>query len=194
MPRHQLLLCGLGVIAVALAGARYLRQDGASRAAGPAQAARAPVRIDSARSGRVFVHVTGAVRRPGVYRLPGWARLDLAVRRAGGAARGADLEGVNLAAKVADGQQVVVPRSVGGGAGAMVAGEAGATGSAQGPISLNTATPEQLDQLDGVGPVTAQKILEWRKQHGGFSSVDDLKQIGGIGPKRFESLKAKVGM
>jgi competence protein ComEA len=193
LPRHQVLLCGLGIVAVALAGARYLKQE-EGQGGGSTAAARPPVKIAPAGSGQVFVHVAGAVRRPGVYRLPGWARLDVAVRRAGGPARGADLEGVNLAAKLADGQQVVVPRKGPGGAGAMVAGAVGEGGTAQGPISLNTATPEQLDQLDGVGPVTAQKILEWRKQHGGFSSVDDLKQIGGIGPKRFESLKAKVGM
>jgi competence protein ComEA len=62
------------------------------------------------------------------------------------------------------------------------------------PISLNTATVEQLDQLEGIGPTTAQKILDWRKQHGGFRSVDDLRQISGIGPKRFDSLKDKVRM
>jgi competence protein ComEA len=67
-------------------------------------------------------------------------------------------------------------------------------GAAAGPISLNTATVEQLDQLDGIGPTTAQKILDWRKEHGGFGSVDDLRQISGIGPKRFEALKEKVRM
>src|SRR5436190_17005313 len=190
IPRQQLFLYAAAIVAVALVGARYLKQEG-----GHAQArAPGPIKVERSSGGFAFVHVAGAVRHPGVYRLPGWARLDLAVRRAGGAARGADLEGVNLAAKLADVQQVVVPRKGPGGAGAMVAGAMGEGGTAQGPISLNTATPEQLDQLDGVGPVTAQKILDWRKQHGGFSSVDDLKQIGGIGPKRFESLKAKVGM
>jgi competence protein ComEA len=67
-------------------------------------------------------------------------------------------------------------------------------GSGDAPISLNTATAEQLDELEGVGPATAQKILDWRKQHGGFKSVDDLRQISGIGPKRFEALKDKVRM
>jgi competence protein ComEA len=90
---------------------------------------------------------------------------------------------------------VVVPRRGAAGTGAGVAtGTAGAGGLAQAPVSLNTATPEQLDQLDGVGPATAQKILEWRKQHGGFRSVDDLKQISGIGPKKFASLKEQVRM
>ena len=135
------------------------------------------------------------MRRPGVYRVPSWARLDAAIRRAGGATARADLQGVNLAAKVADGQQVIVPRRVpGGGAAAAARAAATAPGAAAVPISLNTATVEQLDQLEGIGPTTAQKILDWRKEHGGFRSVDDLKQISGIGPKRFESLKDKVRM
>lgn len=192
VPRQQLVLCGLAIVAVGLIGARYLKEDGGSGA----QARPAPaVKLDRAGGGRAFVHVTGAVRRPGVYRLPSWARLDRAVKRAGGATAAADLEGVNLAAKLTDGQQVVVPRRGGAGASA-VAGSAGATpaGAPAAPISLNTATPEQLDQLDGVGPATAQKILDWRKEHGGFRSVEDLKQISGIGPKRFDALKDKVRM
>jgi competence protein ComEA len=133
-----------------------------------------------------YVHVTGAVERPGVYRISPSARLDAAVRRAGGPTRGADLQGVNLAAKVSDGQQVVVPRR-------SVSSTSTTTGTDNGgPVSLNSATPEQLDELDGVGPATAAKILEWRKQHGGFGSIDDLKQIGGIGPKRFEALRDHV--
>jgi competence protein ComEA len=192
VPRQHLVLCALAVVAVALIGARYLKEQGG----GPASVrAPAPVRIRDSGGGQAFVHVTGAVRHPGVYRLPSWARLDLAVKRAGGPSDGADPQGVNLAAKVADGQQVVVPRkAAAGGAAAAVAGDGASGGGASGPVSLNTATSEQLDQLDGVGPATAQKILEWRKQHGGFRSVDDLKQITGIGPKKFEALKDKVGM
>jgi competence protein ComEA len=193
LPRHQLLLCVLAIVGVALVGARYLKEQQAD-GAGAAARRPAPVRIQRADGGRAVIHVTGAVRRPGVYRLPAWARLDMAVKRAGGPAPGADLAGVNLAAKVADGQQVVVPR--GGAAGAAGSASTGlGTGTEPaGPISLNTATPEQLDQLEGVGPATAQKILDWRKQHGGFRSVDDLKQITGIGPKRFEALKDNVRM
>jgi competence protein ComEA len=187
IPRQQLGLYALAIVAVALIGARYLGQEHSARSA--ATADRKPVQLERS-SGRVYVHVTGAVRHAGVYTLPSWARLDQALRRAGGASAKADLEGVNLAAKVADGQQVVVPRK---GAVAAGAGPA-APGAGAGPISLNTATSEQLDQLDGVGPATAQKILEYRKEHGGFRSVDDLKQISGIGPKRFEALKDKVRM
>jgi competence protein ComEA len=98
---------------------------------------------------------------------------------------------VNVAAPLADGEQVVVPRL-----GAAVAGAAtppGATGAAAtGPVHLSTATAEQLDSLPGVGPVTAQKILDYRQQHGGFSSVDELDAVPGIGPARMEQLKGLV--
>ena len=136
--------------------------------------------------------MAGAVRSPGVYRLRGGERIQDAVRRAGGPRAGADLNAINLAAKVADGQQVVVPRR-----GAAVAAAGGADGCRGGgpaapPVSLNSATAEQLDTLDGVGPATAAKILDWRRQHGGFRSVDDLGEIPGIGPKRLEALRAQV--
>ena len=189
IPRQQLALWALAIVAVGLIGARYLsdRGDGGGRAA----AARAPVRVTQAGSGGAYVHVAGAVRRPGVYRISSAARLDAAIRRAGGPTSNADLEGVNLAARVADGQQVIVPRRVPGAAGATAVGTAPGAGA---PVSLNTATAEQLDQLEGVGPATAQKILDWRQEHGGFSSVDQLKQISGIGPKRFETLRDSVRM
>jgi competence protein ComEA len=121
-------------------------------------------------------------------------RIKDAVKRAGGARSGADLNAINLAAKVADGQQVVVPRR---GAAASVAASSPAAGGdgampPQGPISLNSATAEQLDTLDGVGPATAQKILDYRRQHGGFRSIEDLGQIPGIGPKRLAALRGKV--
>ena len=140
---------------------------------------------------RLVVHVVGAVRRPGLYRLTHGSRIADAVRRAGGATRRADLSLVNLAAQVSDGTQVVVPRRE-----AVQAAE-GKGGSAEaaspgGPVHLNTATTEQLDALPGVGPVTAQKIMDYREQHGAFSSVDDLDAIPGIGPARLEQLRALV--
>jgi competence protein ComEA len=189
--KQQLAVYVAAALAIALIGARYLKD--AAHETASRRATSSPAHVSIARSdSRVYVHVTGAVKRPGVYRLPVWARLDLAVMRAGGATRGADLEGVNLAAKIADGQQVVVPRRGAAGAAAPGADGAGAQGTTAGPISLNTATADQLDELEGVGPATAQKILDWRKQHGGFKSVQDLQQISGIGPKRFETLKDKV--
>jgi competence protein ComEA len=188
--RQQLAVYVAAALAIALIGANYLREG--PRAPPAATGSRPAPRLGvERRDGRAFVHVTGAVRHPGVYRVPSWARLDLVVRRAGGPIRDADMAGVNLAAKVADGQQVVVP-SRSGAAGAVSTGPNGAEDGAGTPMSLNTATAEQLDELEGVGPATAQKILDWRKEHGGFRSVDDLKQISGIGPKRFETLKDKV--
>ena len=136
-----------------------------------------------------YVHVAGAVRRPGLYRLRAGSRIAAAIQRAGGPRRSADLAGINLAARVQDGQQVLVPR-----AGAAQA-SAGAGSQAPGAKpSLAAATVEQLDQLDGIGPTLAKRIVEYRQAHGGFRSVDDLKQITGIGPKKFAALKDKVGM
>jgi competence protein ComEA len=152
------------------------------------------VHIESRPAGVALVHVAGAVQRPGVYRLRDGERIQDAVRRAGGARRGADLNAINLAAKVADGQQVVVPRR--GSPGAAPAADAGAYGATgappQPPVSLNTATAEQLDTLDGVGPATAQKILDYRREHGGFRSIDDLGEVPGIGPKKLAALRTKV--
>jgi competence protein ComEA len=186
--RQQLVVYAAALLAVALIGARYLR---AERGAAVGRGAPAPeVKVKRSGGGEAVVHVVGAVRRPGVYHVPRWARLAGALRRAGGPTRRADLQGVNLAAKIADGQQVIVPSRVRGVAAAATAGEA-VDGR---PVSLNNATAEQLDELDGVGPATADKILEFRKEHGGFGSIDDLKRVTGIGPKRFEALKEKVGM
>jgi competence protein ComEA len=134
--------------------------------------------------GRLVVDVVGAVRRPGVYRLRAGARVQDAVARAGGLTRRADPLTVNLAAPLADGEQVVVSArgSPDGGGGA-------APGA---PLSLNTATAEQLDALPGIGPVTAQKIVAYRQQHGGFASVADLDAIPGIGPARLQNLQGLV--
>ena len=192
--RQQLVVYAAALLAIALIGARYLKESGSRQ---PVPAARVELGRGAAGRGgaEAFVHVTGAVHRPGVYQVPSWARLDAAIRRAGGATSRADLQGVNLAAKVSDGQQVIVPARVSGAGSAALAGAAAAgADAAAAPISLNTATVEQLDQLEGIGPATAQKILDWRSEHGGFGSVEDLLQISGIGPKRFETLREKVRM
>ncbi len=109
------------------------------------------------------------------------------MRRAGGAAPGALLEAINRAARLADGQQVVVPRRGPGGATAVGVGS-----EEEGPISLGTATVEQLDTIDGIGPVTAQDIVEFREEQGGLASVDQLDQVSGIGPATMESLRARL--
>jgi competence protein ComEA len=133
----------------------------------------------------VVVHVAGAVRKPGIYDVPYDARVHLAVRRAGGPTRKANLAGINLAAPVRDGQQIVVPRASPSGAGE---GESGSLG----PVSLSSATSEQLQTLDGVGPTLAARIIEWRQANGGFSSVDQLMDVPGIGEGRLAALREKV--
>ena len=169
---------------LALAGRGFLRQSHAS-VPPPVHVARASA---PAKSTRVYVDVVGAVRRPGLYRLADGARVADAVARAGGPGPKAQLELVNLAARVADGEQVVVPAR---GAGAAVA--PGGVGTAPaGPVHLNSATLEQLDGLPGVGPVTAQKIVAYREAHGGFGSVDELDAVPGIGPARLADLRELV--
>ena len=140
----------------------------------------------------LLVHVVGAVRKPGLYRLREGSRTADAIRRAGGAKPKAALELVNLASPIADGQQVLVPaRGDPGPTAAAAGGAIGPTVAGQ-KIHLNSATLEQLDTLPGIGPVTAQKIIEFRDQHGGTSSVDQLDQIDGIGPATMDALRARL--
>lgn len=188
LPRgHTLIVLIVSLCVLALVGKRLAA---AGTAHPPAQAISFDEGVGgvepSSRSPRLVVYVVGAVRRAGLVRLPEGSRVADAVERAGGPTRRADLALVNLAAPVADGQQVVVPiRLPQGAAGAGVA--AGVS-----KVSLASATLEQLDDLPGVGPVTAQKILDWRQTHGSFRSVDDLDAIPGIGPARIEQLRDLV--
>jgi competence protein ComEA len=201
--RSQLVAYAAFAILVVAVGVRFMRgQQPAAAPAATVASASAPPRgagdgVSVARPAAAgsVVHVAGAVREPGVYRLPAGARVQDAVERAGGAKSSGDVNAINLAAKVVDGQQIVVPARVrgGGAAAAVPTASPGAAGAAAGPpISLNNATAEQLDTLDGVGPATAQKIIAWRTQHGGFRSVADLGQVPGIGPKKLAALKDKV--
>lgn len=134
----------------------------------------------------LLVHVAGAVRHPGLVALPAGARVIDAVTAAGGPTGSADQGVINLAARVTDGQQVVVPKR-----GAAAAGAAAAP-AATAPVSLSTATAEQLETLPRIGPALAARILAYRDVHGGFSSVDELGEVGGIGPKTLAGLKDLV--
>ena len=183
----------------------------AMRAFGASSGGEAPaVALDGARPerppavrarGRIWVHVAGAVRQPGLYRVAADARAGAAVDAAGGVSRRADLRAINLAAMVRDGQQVVVPargeRPASGPAGGGAAGKGGTPSTSGGTaagakLSLATATLEQLDALDGIGPTLAQRILEWRDAHGGFKSIEQLREVDGIGEKRFQALSEAV--
>jgi competence protein ComEA len=154
----------------------------AVRIDGTGSAAASPARRRD-RAQDLYVHVAGAVRRPGLIRVPPGTRVASALEQAGGPTRRADLTLVNLAAKVQDGQQIVV--SVRG------ASPAG-TGSPEPPgaqLHLGTATAEQLDQVDGIGPTLAERIVEYRDAHGGLRSIDELAEVEGIGEKRLATLR-----
>jgi competence protein ComEA len=145
-------------------------------------------------TGEVLVDVAGAVVRAGVVRLAGPGRVVDAIAAAGGAVPNADLDQVNLAAKVADGDRIYVPRR---GESPPPAPSAGSTSSGSasaqsGPVDLNSASPEQLDALPGVGPATAKAIVEYRTRHGRFRTVDDLLSVPGIGPAKLATLKPLV--
>jgi competence protein ComEA len=186
LTRQQIVIGAVVALVVVLLAGRLLGHRGAAASAPPIPTARS---VRPAVGGQLVVDVVGGVRRPGLYRLPHGARIADAVSRAGGATAKAQLELVNLAAPVADGEQVVVPRRGSGGP-ATAGGPASAATS--GPVSLSTATLEQLDGLPGIGPVTAQKILDYRQQHGAFSSVDELDAVPGIGPAHLAQLKGLV--
>jgi len=184
LSRTQLLVYAAIAVAVLMIGARWIRSSG-----GGSGSTAVSFAADSSHEGEstrdVVVHVAGDVRRPGVYRLPAGSRVTDAVRRAGGFDGGANQDAINLAARLSDGQQVVVP-----GPGTMAASSA--AGGQTGPVSLGSATVEQLDGVEGIGPVTAQKIIEFRDQHGGLSSINQLDEVDGIGPSTMETLRAAL--
>ncbi|MDW5593483.1 helix-hairpin-helix domain-containing protein [Conexibacter stalactiti] len=205
----------------ALAGGALGAPDGASggladpAGGGSASASASASASDELAAGAVVVDVKGAVRRPGVYRLATGARVLDAVERAGGLSHRADRRGVNLAARVTDGGEVIVPRrgeravggvgvtgsaggAAAGGAAAGVAGgsTAGAAGAGAGtPLALdiNTATAQELELLDGVGPATAAKIIAYREQAGGFRSIEELDAVSGIGEAKLAAIRAQLG-
>lgn len=158
-----------------------------------------PVEIQEARAGPVaapspsvapiVVHVAGEVRSPGVYELAAGDRVVDAIERAGGTRKRADLRALNLAAVLTDGQQVLVPAKVKGGAAAASGG-----GGPEPKVNLNTATQEELEGLPGIGPVLAQAILDYREEHGPFASVEDLLDVSGIGDSRLEDLRDLVAV
>jgi competence protein ComEA len=191
LQRRRLLLAAVGSLALILLAGRFVLGAGTTTVAPLPSPPTETAGVTGLEAARVVVDVVGAVRRPGLYRLEQGSRIADAVARAGGATGKADLAQVNLAAPLADGDQVVVPeRGAAGAAGAAVG--PGGTGTATGPVHLSTATLDQLDSLPGIGPVTAQKILDYRAKHGAFSSVDGLDAVPGIGPSRMDQLRDLV--
>lgn len=197
--QRRLLVAAVGAILLVVVGVRHV--SGHAPAAPVVEPVRVRAHAPAARAPTpVVVDVVGAVRRPGLYRLRQGGRVADAVARAGGLARAADPIAINLAAPLVDGQQVVVPARIRGApagaaaAGAAALGEAapGTPAAASAPVDLNTATLEQLDTLPGVGPVTAQKIVDYRQAHGPFTATAELDAIPGIGPARLHDLEGLV--
>jgi competence protein ComEA len=193
---RRLAAWAAAALVLALLAAWYLSRSRptASAAAPPGGAAPIVAVATPAppRAERVVVDVAGAVKRPGVYRLTTADRVEDALRRAGGPTRRADLSRLNRAAKLEDGRQILVPVRGRTAAAATTTAAPPPGAGATAPIDLNTATLEELDTLDGVGPATAQKIVEYREQHGGFKTVDELDQVSGIGEKRLAALRERV--
>ena len=199
LSRAQLAVyAALAVVALML-GSRWIRSggedasasDGAASAFESGSSEEAPGGVGESfepNDGDLVVHVAGAVRKPGVFQMPSGSRVTDAIERAGGTTAAAASDSINLAAPLADGQQIQVPAKMPAGTGAVGT----ASGATDGPISLGSATAEDLDTIEGIGPVTAASILEFRDQNGGVSSVDDLDQVSGIGPATMEALRARL--
>ncbi|MFD4789778.1 helix-hairpin-helix domain-containing protein [Streptomyces sp. NPDC058459] len=200
--RRGVLALGVVLVLAAVLAGQHFWSGRTEKVSAPQVVREAPVRVQGAEArlgagsvsgspaAQIVVDVSGKVRDPGIRRLPSGARVADALKAAGGVRPGVRAEGLNRARFLVDGEQIVVgapgaPGAAGGPA------PAGVTSSA--PVSLGTATVEQLDTLPGVGPVLAQRILDYRTQHGGFRSVDDLRQVDGIGDRRFSDLRARVG-
>jgi competence protein ComEA len=181
--QRRLVAVVVVVVLAAVLGPRLLAHGGGGTQAIPPL--RVAARTRSPQRALLVVDVAGAVRRPGLHRLAQGARVADAVAAAGGATAKADVALVNLAAPLADGEQVLVPAR-----GGDAAGSAGASSTA--PVDLNTATVEQLDALPGIGPATAAKIVSFRQAHGPFRSVNELDAVPGIGPARIDQLKGLV--
>lgn len=201
----QLAIWLLIAAAILFVGARALRGEPATRIDAGLELDGSKLDIsgdaDAASGGpeRLQIHVAGAVRRPGLYRLRAGSRVGDALRRAGGETGPADLEQINLAAPLEDGQQILVPRRGQVPAGATgplppgsppTASSATGSGGDQGaPVVLSVATAAELETIDGIGPVTAAKILEFRDSQGPVNSIEQLDQIPGVGPATMETLR-----
>lgn len=194
LSRRQILAWAAVGMIILLVGGNYLRSHLTSGSTPESGFSAATIGLKEEGPTELKVHVAGAVVRPGLYTLKPGQRAADAIELAGGPTPAADLGQVNLAARLADGQQLVVPEKgmppPAAGAGSAATGTG--TGGSGGPVNLNSATLEQLEQLDGVGPKTAQKIIDYREAHGGFKSIEELMEVPGIGPAKFEGIKDQV--
>lgn len=182
--RGAVALVVVGLLAALLAGVVLLRGRASEQ---PLVVPPAAGDVVGTSGPQLVVDVEGLVRHAGLVRLPDGSRVDDALRAAGGVLPGTSTAGLNLARKLTDGEQVLVGLPA-----APVGGGAGASATAGGLLDLNLASVQDLDALPGIGPVLAQRIVDWRTEHGRFASVDQLREVDGIGESKYSQLKAKV--
>lgn len=172
----------VGLLIALVLGASFFVVSNTWRQTPPPPIKRVVTAQEAAPIKMIVVHVAGMVASPGVYELPDGSRVKDAIEAAGGAVEGADLDALNLAALISDGEKIFVPKP-----GETIA--ANEAGSSQGRININSASQAQLEELPGIGPVIAARIVEYRQQHGPFKSIKQLMEVQGIGAKTFEALR-----
>lgn len=190
--RGAVALVLVGLVAAVVAGVVLLRSRPSEQPLAVPGAVRTGAVLPSEHGGEVVVAVAGKIRHPGLVRLPAGSRVDDAVRAAGGVAPGASAGLVNLARKLIDGEQVLIGVDAPPGAVPGIGPSAATGASGAAPIDLNAAAAGDLDHLPGIGPVLAERIVSWRSEHGKFASVDQLRQVSGIGESKYQQLKARV--
>lgn len=195
-PRHLVVIAVILLVGLVWAGCSVLHarpEVVANTQPSPGIVSGSPVAAPSspsASAATVVVHVAGKVRRPGLVRMKSGSRVAEVLDAAGGALPGVDLASLNLARPVTDGEQILV--GVPPTAGPTPVVSKPVPGTTNTPLDLNTATLAQLEALPGVGPVLAERILAWRTEHGRFTTPDELQEVPGVGPKKFESLRPHV--
>lgn len=180
-------------------GGRGDGDEAAAEASAAYEGEDVPARAEaSSEPDRIAVYVSGAVANPGVYDLPEGSRVNDALAAAGGMRDDAAADAVNLARKISDGEQIAVPTEDQAASGSFASSadapsaSSGAGGAEKSVVNINTATVEELDSLPGIGPATAQAIIDEREANGPFSSVQDIQRVSGIGEKKFEKLEGSI--
>ncbi len=193
LSRGQLVAWSLAGLAVLVLGAAYLRGHFSQAQPQAATTIQIGAASTQAKPDVIKIHVVGAVAHPGLYEARSGDRVDDALRLAGGPTAAANLTQVNLAAKISDGQQLFVPEkgSARGGAPSL---SSPSSASSKQVVNLNLAAPDELTQLDGIGPKTAEKIIAYREAHGGFKDVEELMQVPGIGQAKFDQIKDRLSV
>jgi competence protein ComEA len=190
--RKKLILLILAVVAIGgISFFGFWQKNSIQDAASVQPAGKQPVSAAPAKSGEAIVYISGAVNKPGVYKVPAAQRVVDAVNTAGGLAAGADVARVNLAQQIKDGMHIYIPLATGD---KSAGGISAAASSAGGKININTADKATLEKLPGIGPALADRMIDYRQTHGAFQDVTDLRKVSGIGEAKYNQIKDKVSL